>query len=108
MPANTDLQMICDRGLSALAEVKQHAGKLANLQAEVERAKQELSGLQSQIETAKKLAQQLPDIDHQIRTRRAELASIDAQVAAAHVRHGTVTSALRDLRKQISGDPTHA
>jgi predicted nucleic acid-binding Zn-ribbon protein len=103
-----DLTMITDRGLQALAEVKQHVVKLANLEVEIKRAESTLAGLNGQIEAAKQLAPQLEQFDQLIRSKRSELADLQAAVAKGHEQHGAVVSALRDLRKQISGDPQHA
>jgi chromosome segregation ATPase len=108
MPSNQDLQMIADRGLSALNEIKANAVQLAQLGQQIREAQSTLAGLQGQIEAAKKLAPQLEQFDGILRAKRVELADLEATIAKKHADHGAVDSALRDLRKQISGDPSHA
>jgi chromosome segregation ATPase len=99
--------MITDRGLQALAEVKAHVVKLANLEVEIRQAESTLAGLNAKAEQVKTLVPQVERLDQQIRAKRSELADLDAVIAKKHADHGAVTSALRDLRKQISGDPSH-
>jgi chromosome segregation ATPase len=108
MPTHQDLIMICDRLSQAAAEFKQHAVKLAQLDQQVKAAEGTLAGLNGQIEAAKQLAPQLEQFDELIRSKRSELAELQAAIARGNEQHGTVVSKLRDLRKQISGDPSHA
>jgi predicted nucleic acid-binding Zn-ribbon protein len=108
MPSNKDLVFACDRGLAGIQEVKQNAVQLAQLEQQIKEAEAKLAGAKGQIESAKKLAPQLEQLDNQIRAKRSELAELDLTIARKHQDHGAITSALRDLRKQITGDPSHA
>ena len=108
MATHKELQAICDRGLSALAEVKQHVITLANLDGEIVRAETTLRGLQAQAEQVQPMIAEIEGLDQRIRAKRSELATLEAAIAKGNEQHGAVVSKLRDLRKQISGDPTHA
>jgi predicted nucleic acid-binding Zn-ribbon protein len=108
MPTNQDLVFACDRALAGIQEVKANAIRLAQLAQQITEAENKLRALEGQVEAAKQIAPQLEQFDQLIRSKRSELADLDAAIAKKHADHGAVTSALRDLRKQISGDPTHA
>jgi len=84
MLTNTDLQMICDRGLSALNEVRAHVVTFANLEQQIKAAESRLALLQGQIQAAEKLAPQLEEMDQQLRARRSELAELDLTIAKKH------------------------
>jgi len=108
MPSNQDLIHACDRALAGIQEVKANAVRLAQLAQQITEAENRLRTLEGQIEAAKQLAPQIEQFEELIRSRRVELADLEAAVAKKHQDHGAVTAALRDLRKQISGDPQHA
>jgi chromosome segregation ATPase len=105
---NQDLTMIADRGLSALSEIKANAVQLAQLAQQIREAQSTLAALEANIAQVKPMAVQIEELDQRIRQKRSELADLDAAIAKKHADHGSITSALRDLRKQISGDPQHA
>jgi chromosome segregation ATPase len=105
---NQDLTMIADRGLSALSEIKANAVQLAQLGQQIREAQSTLARLQAEIAQATPMVAQIEELDQRIRVKRSELADLDATIAKKHQDHGAVTSALRDLRKQLSGDATHA
>jgi chromosome segregation ATPase len=107
MSAN-DLIFACDGVLAAVTEGKNNAVRLAQLGQQIQAAQGTLAALQGQIEQAKKGAAELEKLDQQIRARRSELADLDAIIQKKHLDHGSITSALRDLRKQITGDRQHA
>jgi chromosome segregation ATPase len=96
MATNQDLVWICERVLQNVAEVRAHAQKLMQLENDIKVGQQTLNGLNGQIAEAKRLSQQLPEVEQQLRTKRAELASLEAQVAAKHVSHGEIEGKLRD------------
>jgi chromosome segregation ATPase len=108
MATNQELQAICDRGLQAIAEVKAHAVRLGQLDQEVKAKQGELAALQNQIVQAKTLAGEIDEVHQTLRAKRADLAELNAEIARKHAVHGKVDADLRDLRKRISGDPTHA
>ena len=102
MPTLQDLTMITDRGLQALAEVKAHVVKLANLEVEIKRAGQELSGLKAQIAQASPMAAQIEELDQRIKLKRHELAELELQISKKSVEHGTIDGELRNLMKRAS------
>jgi chromosome segregation ATPase len=103
-----DLIFACDRALAGITEVKANAVRLAQLDQQITAAESRLALLQGQIQAAEKLAPQLEEMDRRIRAKRVELGELELVIAKKHEDHGAVTNALRDLRKQISGDPQHA
>jgi len=102
MPTNTNLQMICDRGLQALAEVKAHVAKLANLDVEIKQAESKLAGLNGQIAQAQQLASQVQEVDQQVRRKQAELADLNSQIAAKHEAHGRIDADLNGIIKRVA------
>jgi chromosome segregation ATPase len=100
--------LVCDRAIAAASEFKANVSTLANCELAVRQAQDRLAALNGQITEATRLASQLEQVEQAIRSKRSELADLDAVIARKHADHGEVTSALRDLRKKISGDVTHA
>jgi DNA repair exonuclease SbcCD ATPase subunit len=66
-----------------------------------------LAGLQAKISQAHTVAAQVDEVGQLLRTKKAELAEVNAEIARKSALHGQVDSDLRDLRKRISGDATH-
>src|SRR5215469_5678056 len=104
MPTNQELIHICDKALTAVAEVKATAVRLGQLEQQMKEAESNLRALEGQIETAKKLAPQLQEVEEKLRAKRAEIAELDAILKSKNELHGLIDSKLRDFRKQISGN----
>jgi len=100
MPTNQDLQMIADRGLSALSEIKANAVQLAQLAQQVREAQSRLAALESNIAQVTPITAQIEELDQRIRARRSELADLDAQIAKKHEQHGSIDGELRSLMKR--------
>lgn len=96
------------RAKASLQACEAHGTRLMQLEADVERAKQTLAGLQAQAAQVQPMVAQIEDLDQRIRQKKLELANLEQAIAKGNEQHGAVVSKLRDLRKQISGDPQHA
>jgi predicted nucleic acid-binding Zn-ribbon protein len=105
---NQDLVNSCDRALAGINEVKANAVRLAQLEQQVQAAESKLAAQNAKLEQRKSQEAQIEQLDQTIRAKRVELADVEAEVARKHKLHGDIESQLRDLRKRVSGDPTHA
>ena len=81
---------------------------LAQLEQQIKAAESTLARLNGQIEAGKKLAAEVDQVHQHIRAKRTELAQLEMTIAQKSELHGKVDADLRDLRKRVSGDFSHA
>ena len=98
----------CDRAIAGAQELKAAATQMQQSDQQIREKQSILASLESKIAQAQQLASQLQEVDQQVRRKQAALAELDAEIARKNEKHGSITNALRDLGRQITGDPQHA
>jgi hypothetical protein len=102
MPSDNDLVFMLNRLKAAIEENIKHAVAMMQLKQSVDQLQTTIAGLNSQVEQKKKLVEDIGQFDQLKRQRAAELAALDAQIAAKHEEHGRITATIQGLRTQLT------